>query len=168
MMRRWPGGGFWGILAMFLMAGCSGDAKEVKFVEAGGIVTYKGAALADAVVMFIPQNGPLAMARTNLEGKFNLMTGGSQPGVAVGKVKVSVEAGSAKKSSAAEFKQTENPEELKKMQEDVMNKMLTSGKDAPQAESVIPKRYASAETSNLEFTVSEKASENNFKIVLED
>jgi hypothetical protein len=171
MIHRLQFGRLLGIFAIFGTMGCSDvSGPPVKLVEAGGIVTYKNAPLANAMVTFVPEKGPVAMARTDLEGKFKLMTGGSTPGVAIGKVRVSVELAGAgeKKSSTADFQKTNDPAAREKMQENMKNMMQNAGKAAEEAESFIPKRYANAETSNLEFTVTANVSDNDFKIELKD
>src|SRR5262245_23021917 len=160
--------GLWqpGILVV-LLAGCSQGANEPTLVEGGGTVTYKGAPLANAVVTFIPKNGPLAMGRTDLSGKFKLMTGGTTPGVAVGPAAVTVEVPSADTGSdAPKFQKTDSPEERKKMQDAMMKKMTSGGSDPSKDVTLIPKKYSNKSESNLNYTVSAKASENNFTITL--
>src|SRR5260370_11472637 len=76
---------------MLLAIGCSKGANAPDLVPADGTVTYKGSPIAGATVTFIPEKGPLAMAVTDLEGKFTLSTG-SFPGVAAGSVTVSISA----------------------------------------------------------------------------
>src|SRR5262249_49985379 len=79
-------------LLVSLSAGCGSDGgTPVRLAEAGGVVTFKGAPLADATVTFIPDNGPIATGVTDLSGKFTLMTG-SRAGAAVGPCRVSVAA----------------------------------------------------------------------------
>jgi hypothetical protein len=47
-----------------------------------------------------------------------------------------------------------------------MKKMMSGGADSSKNVSLIPKRYSNKSESNLKFTVSAKASENNFTIEL--
>ncbi len=156
-----------GILVVVL-TGCSSGANEPTLVAGGGTVTYKGAPLANAVVTFIPKSGPLAMAMTDMSGKFKLTTSGT-PGVAVGPATVTVEIPSAEGGDdMPRFEKTDNPEARKKMQEAMMKRMTSGGADSSKTASFIPKRYAKQNESNLQFTVSTNAGENDFKIELTD
>jgi len=157
-----------GILFLAL-SGCTSGTKEPTLVDAGGTVTYKGAPLSGAVVTFVPDDGPLAFGLTDLSGKFKLMTGGTKPGVAVGPASVTIEIRSADEANAApEFKKTSNADERRKMQEQMMQRMQTTGAAAAKPGSPIPKKYADINESNLRFTVSTKAAENDFSITLPD
>ncbi len=161
---------FWrlGIL-LVLLTGCSPTgANEPRLAEGGGTVTYKGAPLANAVVTFIPKDGPLAMGKTDLSGKFKLATSGT-PGVAIGPASVTVEIPSAEGGDdIPRFEKTDDPEARKKMQEAMMKRMTSGAPDPSKSTSFIPKRYSKQSESNLKFTVSMKAAENDFKIELTD
>ena len=65
-------GGF-AAIAVTLVVGCGQDGPELFPVH--GRVTLDGKPLADAGVMFMPdENGPSAMGTTDSEGRFELMT----------------------------------------------------------------------------------------------
>jgi hypothetical protein len=157
-----------------LAMGCSTGANAPQLVPADGEVTYKGSPIAGATVTFIPEKGPLAMAVTDLGGKFTLSTG-SFPGVAAGPVTVSISANAPGQPGStgtdAVSKLPTTPEETaayhKKAME--MQKAQADGQSAAAAQpkSLIPERYTKSETSGLKFEV--KASgENHFSIALVD
>src|SRR5262245_46869482 len=123
-------GGRLGILVV-LLAGCSAGPSEPTLVEGGGTVTYKGAPLPDALVTFIPNNGPLAMGKTDMSGKFKLATG-TTPGVAVGPAAVTVAMNSAgDKDDTPKFQKTDDPEARQKMQEAMMKRMQSPDTSRP-------------------------------------
>lgn len=79
-----------GLSAVLVTAvGCGDDGPPM--AEAGGIVTYNGAPLEGATVVFQPASGPLAVGTTDAEGNFELITGG-EPQAAVGPGKVAITA----------------------------------------------------------------------------
>ncbi len=167
-----------GLLAL-LPAGCGSDGgTPVTLAEAGGVVTFKGAPLPDATVAFIPEEGPIATGVTDLSGRFKLMTG-SRSGVAIGPCKVSISAYAggappgAAPSSTSSGPPTSAEEAQKRFAEmgKSQQKMSGGGGAAPEAtgsggKSIIPERYAKAETSNLKYTVEKDSSKNDFKIEL--
>ncbi len=59
--------------------------------DAGGIVTYNGDPIEGATVVFQPAEGPLALGKTDAEGRFTLLTGGDS-GAVVGPGKVAITA----------------------------------------------------------------------------
>jgi hypothetical protein len=157
-----------------LTIGCSKGANAPQLVPADGEVTYKGSPIAGATITFIPEKGPLAMAVTDLGGKFTLSTG-SFPGVTAGPVSVSISAytpGQGKSSDSAAVSkppqsEAEAADYLKKagQMQEAMNRGESAA--ASQPKSLIPERYTKAETSGLRFEV--KASgENHFPIELLD
>jgi hypothetical protein len=75
------------LLLLALVAGCNRSGLDLAPVE--GIVTYNGAPVADAGVMFAPAQGPPAMATTDAEGKFTLTTA-NYPGALIGEHRVSI------------------------------------------------------------------------------
>jgi hypothetical protein len=78
----------WTSLALLvLVAGCNRSGLELAPVV--GVVTYNGSPVADAGVMFAPDQGPSAMATTDAEGRFTLSTA-NQPGALVGDHRVSI------------------------------------------------------------------------------
>jgi hypothetical protein len=161
-----------------ILAGCGSEGGAVTLANAGGVVTFKGAPLADATVMFVPENGPVASATTDLSGKFTLSTG-SRQGATVGTCKVTVTAftGGGGTGATAADKMSAPPSgqaEGQARQVEMMNmqRKIAEGGGAVQevlgsgTKSIIPERYAKADTSNLSFTVDKDASKNDFKIVL--
>jgi hypothetical protein len=74
-------------LLSFLTTGCNRGGLELAPVE--GVVTYNGSPVADAGVMFAPQQGPSAMATTDADGRFSLTTA-NQPGAVIGDHRVSI------------------------------------------------------------------------------
>jgi hypothetical protein len=79
--------GYAAILLLALVVGCNRSGLELAPVE--GIVTYNGAPVADAGVLFSPERGPSAMATTDSEGKFTLTTA-NHAGALVGEHRVSI------------------------------------------------------------------------------
>jgi hypothetical protein len=158
------------------LSGCGGGAGggDVKLANAGGTVTYKGSPVAGASVTFVPENGPIASATTDLQGKFKLSTG-ALPGAAIGVCKVSVYAleggGSAAPAAAptAMTSQPKTPEEGKARMEEMKKSMMAGGSAGAAApKSVTPAKYANPETSGLSYTIDADASKNDFNITLTD
>jgi hypothetical protein len=75
------------VLSVSLTAGCNRGGLNLAPVE--GVVTYQGAPLAEAAVMFKPAQGPFAIGETDAEGKFTLMTA-NQDGALVGDHSVAI------------------------------------------------------------------------------
>src|SRR5262245_59929095 len=84
-------------------AGCGGSPEggDVVLAQAEGVVMFEGSPMAGATVTFIPENGPVAMGTTDLQGKFRLSSG-AMAGVAVGKAKATVSAVEAGKGIESE------------------------------------------------------------------
>jgi hypothetical protein len=79
---------YWACLVLLAAAaGCNRSGLDLAPVE--GIVTYNGSPVADAGVMFVPTQGPSAMATTDAEGHFSLTTA-NQPGALIGEHRVSI------------------------------------------------------------------------------
>jgi hypothetical protein len=77
------------LLGLFLI-GCGGsDSKPLKLAPVAGVVNYKGAGVADATIVFYPEKGPVATAKTDSKGAFQVRTNG-QLGTSAGKNKVTV------------------------------------------------------------------------------
>lgn len=87
-MRRLTGG-FALVTVVVALAGCGRDGPPM--AEAGGIVTYNGAPLQGATVVFQPDSGPVSVGTTDAEGRFELMTNG-EPEAVVGPGKVAITA----------------------------------------------------------------------------
>ena len=166
-------------VALLLSAGCGGSPEggDVKLAEGGGTVLFKGAPLAGARVTFIPENGPLATAQTDLSGKFRLFTG-TLSGVAVGKCSVTVtayEGGGPAPAADAGASITpstipSDPEAVKKKMEARGRDMMAGGGQTATAgpKSIIPEIYAKPGTTTLAFTVDPDGKKNDFKIDLQE
>jgi hypothetical protein len=166
-------------VALLLAAGCDGgpEGGDVKLAPAGGTVTFKGAPLAGATVTFIPEKGPLAIAQTDLSGKFKLSTG-NMAGVALGKATVTVTAyeGGAAPSAADSggpitptTKPTDPEAVMKKME--ARGRQMLEGASKPVVtgpKSVVPEMYTRPDSSPLTFTVVPDGSKNDFKIELKE
>ena len=73
--------------------GCSGSGTEVELGRVTGVVTMDGKPLADAVVIFIPENGNPSTAQTDAAGKYELAHRGNAMGAIFGKHKVRITTG---------------------------------------------------------------------------
>ncbi len=144
---------------LVVLAGCSSGNKGPKLAATDGTITYQGNPVPQATVMFVPENGPLATATTDDKGKFTLSSGG-QPGVTVGKVKVSITAfppGQNPAGADAVAQRPQTPAEMdaymKKAEE--MQKAIASGQSPQslQPKSLIPEIYGKPETSGLSYTI---------------
>ena len=169
-----------GLVALAVWAGgCGGGpvGGDVKLVDAGGIVKFRGSPLAGARVTFVPEKGPLASGTTDLEGKFKLSSG-TLSGVALGQCKVGVTAleggGDARPSASMSVDSARAPaneEEAKNRLRamNTMKEMQTSGTDAAAAgpKSVIPERYGNPESSTLQAEVTADPSKNQFTFELQ-
>ncbi|MSR57929.1 MAG: carboxypeptidase regulatory-like domain-containing protein [Planctomycetaceae bacterium] len=158
----------WGLAKTALIAatllpafvGC-GDSSAPTLVPAGGIITYQSRPLAGAKVTFVPkEKGSVAMATSDAAGKFKLKTG-TESGAAVGTCLVSVTMMETSEESG--LSKSMSPNDMQKMQmEGKLEPLLTA-----REKSLIPKRYAVADTSGISFEV-KKNDENQFTIDLKD
>ena len=153
------------IFCVVLLAGCGNpDVKSVTLASVKGKVLFNGGPLAEAVVTFVPDKGPVAVGKTDFEGNFKLMTGGKE-GCAVGPVVATVSIAQANKETAGQFSQTNSDEDRVKMQEKMMKQMQSMGrKEDKKEDSLIPDKYRKSDTSPLKFEVSTDASKNDFSI----
>jgi len=71
------------------MVGCGGDGRP-KRIETSGIVTYRGAPVEGAQVMFTSPNARSATATTDAEGRFELTTFDTSDGAVEGKHRVTI------------------------------------------------------------------------------
>lgn len=155
-----------------LVCGCSGSGGDVKLAAADGTVTYKGSPLAGADVTFVPEKGPLAQGRTDLNGKFTLSSGALR-GAAVGPAKVSVSAfppSSTESPKKMDMSTPKTPEEAQAFFNKAGEMQIAMGQSSDAAEppkSLVPERYLRADTSGLSFTVNANG-DNHFKIELQD
>lgn len=154
-----------------LISGCGGDGgASVKLVPAMGSVTYNGSPLAGATVTFMPDNGPLAIAITDVKGEFKLNSG-ALPGCAVGPAKVAISVATPNSgSSSSKDGAVGAPKTQEEMaaQSAKMANMTTAyqNNDANKPKSLIPDKYTDANTSGLQYTIETDSSKNNFKIEL--
>jgi hypothetical protein len=72
------------LVTCVLLAGCSGS----NVVPVSGTVTYKGKAVPNAYVHFIPENGRPSMGETDANGKFTLTYDPENKGAERGKHRV--------------------------------------------------------------------------------
>jgi hypothetical protein len=164
-----------GLGCVTAVTGCSGeDGSSPALAPVTGSVTYNGGPLAGATVTFMPGNGPLAMAVTDLKGEFKLNSG-ALPGCTIGPAKVAVSAippgeGSSNPAptfnSSAAMSPAEMQEASKKMAEATQNYQASGG--AAKTKSLIPARYKDVATSGLSYTVDKDGAKNVFKIELKD
>lgn len=142
-------------------AGCS-RSRLPQVVPAGGVITYRGAAVEGASVMFVPIGGgkeKAATAVTNASGKFQLSTFGQADGAMPGQYKVTV----FKSATIAESGDIENQVDEKKVA------MQAEGQAIPEVESapLLPEKYSSAQSTVLDATVKE-GGKNEFTFDLQD
>jgi hypothetical protein len=159
-------------LAPLFAGGCGGGGAigDVPLVEAGGTVTFNGAPLSGAFVTLVPENGPVAMGRTDDAGKFTVSTGG-QPGAAIGNAKVTVTVPSADSGGAAPtIPQPKTAEEgrayMEKMAQLQYQQTQGEGAAAAKPQSLLPEKYSKADTSGLTVTVSNDPAQNQFTLDL--
>ena len=100
------------IICVAAFAGCGGATDAPDLAKAEGVVLYKDAPLAGAMVTFVVEGSPLATGETNGEGKFVISTGG-RPGAPVGSAKVGI----VKNKAAAKDTSQLSPEDMIKMAE---------------------------------------------------
>jgi hypothetical protein len=70
-----------------LAVGCNRSGMDLAPVE--GVVTFDGAPVGNAGVMFVPDRGAMAVGITDAEGKFTLKTA-NYPGALIGGHRVSI------------------------------------------------------------------------------
>ena len=165
------------VLALsLLVAGC-GDGGP-RLYKAGGTVTYKSAPVADATVTFAYEDGNFANAVTDANGKYSLAYMGKPGGAPLGKCKVGVTKNANIKvdtaaaatpavppKSEADFKK-QNDDKVKAMMKFTADKAAETAAGGPQ--SLIPKKYADANTSGLSFEIKSDEKLNDFPIDLKD
>jgi len=118
-----------------------------------GVVTYKGLPVPDAQVTFSPQGaGQAAFGRTDAEGKYSLTTFESGDGATVGRYKVAVTKFETPDASAVPTGDAYVPPEGRKTPK------------AAKPKSLLPAKYASPQTSDLQAEV--KAEATTFDITI--
>jgi hypothetical protein len=149
-----------------LVVGCDKGLTE-SVAPAGGTVTLKGEALANARVVFYPVAGSSRFSHGNTDatGKFTLSTYGVNDGALIGKHKVTVS-----KIEGADSAPKIDPEALRKGGVSAMpgyaDQMGVGGKKAEQPKQMIPEKYSDKEQSTFEVEVT-ATGPNDFKIALE-
>jgi hypothetical protein len=73
--------------------GCSGGGTDIDLGTVTGVVTLDGKPLADAVVVFAPDNGNASSDQTDASGKYQLTYNKNAKGALLGKHKVSITEG---------------------------------------------------------------------------
>jgi hypothetical protein len=126
------------LLASLTLVGCNRSGLNLAPVE--GVVTYKGAPLDNAGVMFKPEKGPIAIGQTDAQGKFSLITANHE-GALVGDHKVSI-------SKAVTLAPQMPGERFPRYQ----------------TKYLIPEKYGSPETSELSATVTSGGNELEFNL----
>ena len=147
---------------VILAAGCSGQGggpAAPKTVPAKGKVTYKNLPVAGATVSFVGDGKiPAAIATTEADGTFILTTSQSGDGAVPGTHRVIVSKIVAPPSSA-------KPKGGSMSMEDAAK--TANEPAAAKPLSLLPEKYASADSSRLSFTV-KQGDPNDFKIELSD
>ena len=123
---------------LVVMAGCNRGGLNLAPVQ--GVVTYKGAPVEKAGVLFKPTSGPIAIGTTDSEGHFTLMTA-NKDGALIGDHRVSI----SKTQQLA-------PQ--------------VPGEHFPRYETkyLIPQKYGSPETSELTATVKSGRNQVEFNL----
>jgi hypothetical protein len=141
------------LLVLVLISGCGTSNPDT--VSATGTVTYKGAPVEGATVVFGAASGQPsgAQGKTDASGKFSLTTFKEGDGAIPGKYSVVI----TKKTEVGGMTQEEE------------HAAVSAGKAAaePKAENQLPAKYAAAERSGLTAEVTEGGA-NDFKFELTD
>lgn len=132
----------WLTCCVLFCMGCGGGAGDAPpMAKVSGVANLSGKAIADATITFYPEKGPPGIGRTDANGAFQIKTNG-QLGAVVGKHKVTVGVAAADAEPPAM-----DGKEMKLLKK-----------------SVVPKKYSSAEETDLQIEV---PAEGNEKVVLD-
>ena len=150
-----------------MVIGCSSGSTALTLAPADGTVTFMGTPLAGATIMFAPEKGAVAFAVTDLNGKFQMKTGGRN-GVIVGPVTASITIPSSDDASVdpAIAKPPKTPEEAQaymKKAGEMQAKMATTKPEKPK--DLLPPKYSKTDTSGLSYTIKANG-DNHFDISL--
>lgn len=146
------------------LMGCGSGGPDLSKVK--GKVTYKGQAVTEATVTFMPTSGPLATGITDANGEFTLTTGGN-PGAVTGEHKIAIVKVDATGQGTQDISEKDTTDVSGGYGQ--MFPGQGDGAESPAApKSEIPEKYNNPETSGLTKTVSSNASENEFEFVLTD
>ncbi len=148
------------VSALALFAGCPGGGEGgLDTIPVTGTVTLDGSPLAGARVSFSPKGGGrAAVGLTDESGRFELTTNVAGDGALAGSYGVAISKTAAAPSAAAADDPRARggdltPEQIQAMQ------AAAAGAKAPGAQSLLPAKYGSADTSG--FTAEVKAGEAN-------
>lgn len=141
------------LMAMALVAGCGGGADVPddlpELVPYSVKVTYKGANVEGADVLFAPTSGQYSAAgRTDASGVAVMKTNGQYEGVPVAEYRVSVTKIEADAVAPASESATD-PKEY------AANLAASMNKPAPKVKNALPEKYSSFDKSELKVSVSE-------------
>jgi len=167
-MRKFMGVGVV-MVAATLLAGCNSGGTST--VPASGTVTYNGAPLDGADVVFVSSaaDGHNASARTDAEGKFTLKTyvnPDDQPeGIAVGEYTVTVTKVAASAGASSGGGSADPAQQMMEMMK--AQGFNSSGEGPAGAKALVPAKYADAKSSDLKVTISEGGN-TDIKLELKD
>ena len=151
-----------------VVAGCGEDTGGVRLAITTGVVTYAGSPLSSAQVMAHPEKGPIAIGNTDASGKFTLFSG-TRPGVAIGKIRVTVSVAEPE-SSSVETTSTggDDPADVAKVSQSMIKfveaQKAERNKRKKQSSSAFAKKYGDVANSALSYEI--KPGRNNLKIDL--
>lgn len=137
-------------LFLLIATGCSPSHPATSPVS--GTITYKGAPVGEAVVVFAPDgSGRPATATTDAQGNFRLSTFGEFDGAMPGNYKVTV----------TKLVKNKVPAKTEEQLHEEFERQLQTGQapPAPAVEYLVPEKYSSADKTTLQFTV--KAAQND-------
>jgi hypothetical protein len=159
------------LLSVLCLAGCNN--ADAKFKKVTGKVTYKGEAVADAGILFIPKEHAEGKegggGRTLKDGSFLITSGSAKTegsGLLPGEYIVTI----MKREEMVDPDQQAYDEGKIDYDELQNRRTKTGGESAPQVlgKTLIPVKYSQIHTSGLVAIVTDNASENVFNYVLED
>lgn len=143
------------ISASICLMGCGGGAPKsnVDTVKASGVVLYKGTAVENAEVVFVPLDGKAGgTGRTDAQGRFTLTATGLESGVRPGSYQVVVvksQAGPAARNAAAAPTAAEEAAYVPPAE----TPEADPAEPPPAPKSLLPARYALAATTPLKVDV---------------
>jgi hypothetical protein len=150
------------LAGLLFFVGCGGDAASVDTVPVTGLVMLDGKPVAGAAVSFSPTAKGLraAVGTTDESGRYTLTTMKPGDGAMPGSYRVTISKTSAKASSAAPAADPRasggnlTPEQMEAARAAMANAAkAAAGAKTESADSEVPSKYASAETSGFTATV---------------
>jgi len=153
-------------LLLVAFAGCPGGDAGVGTVPVTGTVTLDGSPVGGATVSFTPKSGDLraATGMTDSGGRFELTTVAGGDGAMPGSYTVTIAKTAAQAAAPAEDPRAMGGEltpEQREAASQAAADAMSGGGAAAAAESAIPEKYASADTSGFTADVS-PGGENDF------